>query len=293
VTCYHVNMSRREGERLFEILPALDVLDGRCVRLEGGDPARITVEGGDPAAAALRFVRAGARALHLVDLDGALEGIPAPDLVRRVAEAVPEASVQAAGGYRSLDAIAAGLEAGAARIVVGTAACSPRFLLAAVRRFGEQLAVAIDARAGQVLANGWTRTSRMSVTDLAAACAAAGVAQVVVTSTERDGRLGGPDLGLLTDVLPYGPAVVAAGGIAGLDDLRQLRAIGCAGAVLGSALWLGHVRLEDALALERRRPPALGSSGRRGEVLEVRAPAGRDLRRGEADEEHGRRRARQ
>jgi phosphoribosylformimino-5-aminoimidazole carboxamide ribotide isomerase len=244
-------MVGRESEHLFEILPALDVLDGRCVRLECGDPARITVEGGDPEAAARRFVRAGAQALHLVDLGGAFEGSPAPDLVRRVAEAVPEASLQAAGGYRSLDAIEAGLEAGASRIVVGTAAWSPRFLRAAVRQFGEQVVVAIDARAGQVVANGWTRTSRISATDLAAACAAAGVARVVVTSTERDGRLGGPDLELLADVLPYGPAVIAAGGIAGLDDLRQLRAIGCAGVVLGSALWLGHVGLEDALALQR------------------------------------------
>jgi phosphoribosylformimino-5-aminoimidazole carboxamide ribotide isomerase len=249
-------MSPHQGTPSFEILPALDVLDGRCVRLEGGDPARITVAGGEPAAAALRFVKAGACALHLVDLDGAFTGRPAPDLIRRVAEAVPEASVQAGGGYRSLAAIEAGLEAGAARIVVGTAASSPRFLHAAVRRFGEQVSVAIDARAGQVVANGWTRGSSISATELAAACAAAGVTQVVVTSTERDGRLGGPDLELLADVVPFGPAVVAAGGIATLADLRRLRGLGCAGAILGSALWLGHVRLEDALALDSAAAPS-------------------------------------
>jgi phosphoribosylformimino-5-aminoimidazole carboxamide ribotide isomerase len=231
------------------VLPAIDVLDGRCVRLAAGDPGRVTIEGGDPTDAARRFAAEGARFLHLVDLDGAFSGSPTPDLVERIVAAGRDAPVQVGGGYRTLDTIDAALSAGAARVMVGTAAISPGFLKDAARRFGEQLVVAIDARDGVVVADGWRSASSLTAVELAKASAEAGVARLLVTSTSRDGSLAGPDLELLADVVEASRLpVLAAGGISSLGDLENLRTLGCEGAILGSALWSGRFTLADALA---------------------------------------------
>lgn len=230
------------------MIPALDVMGGRCVRLVEGDPSRVSVEGGDPVTAALRFAAEGARLLHLVDLDGAFSGIPSPTLVARVAAAagVP---VQAGGGYRTVEAIEEGLAAGATRIVVGTAALSPAFLAEAAERFGEALVVAVDARDGRVAVDGWTRRSELDARDLACRCADAGVARLLVTSVRRDGTLAGPDLALLEDVIrAAGLPVIASGGVSSVADLVRLRELGCEAAILGSALWTGRLSLPQALA---------------------------------------------
>jgi phosphoribosylformimino-5-aminoimidazole carboxamide ribotide isomerase len=231
------------------ILPALDVLDGRCVRLEEGKRERVTVEGGDPAEAAARFIAEGATYLHLVDLDGAFSGRPTPGLVERVTAAARSVPVQAGGGFRDAEAVEAGLAAGAARIIVGTAATSPRDLEDLSARFGPRLVVAIDARDGRVVAEGWTQESELEAAELARRCAASGVQRLLVTSTRRDGSLAGPDLELLQEVMSAARLpVVAAGGIGSLEDLRRLRELGCEGAVVGSALWLGRFTLVQALA---------------------------------------------
>lgn len=242
-----------EASRGFVVIPALDVLDGRCVRLAQGDRERVTVEGGEPAAAAARFGKAGARLLHLVDLDGAFAGAPSPELVVRVVAAANGVPVQAGGGYRTVEAVEAGLAAGAVRIVVGTAALSRSFLAAAGRSFAERLVVAIDVRDGEVAVDGWTRTARLGAAELARRCAEAGLARLLVTSTSRDGSLLGPDLALLEEVMAAaGLPVLAAGGVASLDDLRRLRGLGCEGAIVGSALWQGRLDLAEALALGSR-----------------------------------------
>jgi phosphoribosylformimino-5-aminoimidazole carboxamide ribotide isomerase len=229
----------------FTIYPAIDVLEGRVVRLSEGRREAVTVEGGDPVAAAERFVAEGASWLHLVDLDGAFSGEPNPELVARIAAAgLP---VQVGGGYRSLESIDAALAAGAARVLVGTAALDGDFLAAATARFGEGIAVAIDARDGSVTVHGWTRPAPLTPGELARQCADAGVRRVLVTSAQRDGTLSGPDVPLLESVLEAGLPVIAAGGIATLDDLRALRELGCEGAVTGSAIWLGRFTLVDAL----------------------------------------------
>jgi phosphoribosylformimino-5-aminoimidazole carboxamide ribotide isomerase len=231
------------------ILPALDVLEGRCVRLAEGQREQVTVEGGDPAEAAARFVREGARHLHLVDLDGAFAGAPTQGLVERVVKAAGDVPVQVGGGFRKREAIEAGLAAGAARIIVGTAALDPGSLRKLAERYGPRLAVAIDARDGQVVAEGWVQESQIEATELARSCAAAGVARLLVTSTRRDGSLAGPDIGLLDEVMAAAQMpVLAAGGIGSLDDLRCLRELGCEGAVVGSALWLGKFSLAEAVA---------------------------------------------
>jgi phosphoribosylformimino-5-aminoimidazole carboxamide ribotide isomerase len=233
----------------FIVYPALDVLEGRCVRLSEGRREQVTIEGGDPVLAARRFVGQGARFLHMVDLDGAFSGQPSVELVRLIAETAAAVPLQVGGGYRSLEVIEAALEAGAARVMVGTAAASPEFLAQAAARFAEHLVVAIDARDGKVALRGWTELSELDATDLARACADAGVRRLLVTSTRRDGSLAGPDFELLDSLLEAARLpVIAAGGVATLDDLRALRAAGCEGAVAGAAIWSGRFSLAEALA---------------------------------------------
>ena len=232
----------------FTVYPAVDVLEGRVVRLEQGRRESVTVEGGDPVAAATSFAARGASWLHLVDLDGAFSGTPDLELVHRVAAVGPP--VQVGGGYRSTELVSAALEAGAARVLVGTAAVDETFLHAAVERYGSRLAVAVDARDGKVAVGGWARSAATTPRSLAQRCAATGVARLVVTATRRDGTLAGPDLALLEDVLAAGLPVIAAGGISSLGDLNALRELGCEGAVVGSAIWLGRFRLADAVSLE-------------------------------------------
>ena len=231
----------------FEVLPAIDVLEGRAVRLSQGRREAVTIEGGDPVELARRFAAEGARRLHLVDLDGAFSGTPTLQLVERVAHAggLP---LQVGGGYRTVEAVASALAAGASRVIVGTAALAPAFLSAAAARFGEALVVAIDVRDGVVATEGWTRASPLTADELARRCREAGVARLLVTSTARDGSLGGPDLDLLGEVLPYGLPVIAAGGISSLEDLVAVRDAGCEAAVAGSALLSGRFTLAAAAA---------------------------------------------
>ena len=227
----------------FDVIPAIDVLEGRCVRLLEGRRDRVTVEGGDPAEAAVRFAGEGATWLHLVDLDGAFSGLPTPGLVGRVAAAGPR--VQVGGGLRDTGAIERALDAGAARAIVGTAALGNVRTLA--DRFGERLVVAVDVRDGRVVADGWVKDTEVTPRELARQCAAAGVRRVLVTSIRRDGSLRGPDSGLLSDVLEAGIPVLAAGGIASIEDLVELRELGGEGAVIGSALWSGRFLLAEAI----------------------------------------------
>lgn len=243
LACYYAAMAS------FQVIPALDVLEGRCVRLSEGRREQVTIEGGDPAAAAARFAAEGAAWLHVVDLDGAFSGRPTPGLVEQVV-AASGTPVQFGGGLRNADAIQAALDAGAGRVTIGSAALtavtgSSLSLLSA--RFGERLVVAVDARNGRVVRNGWTAETDVTPRELAQACADAGIHRLLVTSTRRDGSLRGPDLGLLEDVLAAGLPVLAAGGIGSLDDLRALRDLGCEGAVVGSALWSGRFGLAEAV----------------------------------------------
>ena len=233
----------------FDVIPAIDVLEGRCVRLSEGRRDHVTIEGGDPAAAAARFASEGASRLHVVDLDGAFSGRPTTGLIEKVTAAgVP---IQIGGGLRDPDSIQAALDAGATRAIVGTAALaegSGSSLTRLVERFGEQLVVAVDAKDGRVVSKGWVADSNLPARDLALRCAEAGVRRLLVTSTRRDGSLAGPDMRLLAEALESGLPVIAAGGIASLDDLAALRDLGCEGAVVGSALWAGRFSLSEALA---------------------------------------------
>ncbi len=230
-----------------EVIPAIDVLDGRAVRLAGGKRDAVTLEGGDPVQLARRFASEGASRLHVVDLDGAFSGTPALDLVADIA-AAGGLPLQVGGGYRTLDAIESAIAAGAGRVMVGTAALSPGFVTEAVARVGPALVVAVDVQDGRVAVEGWTRSSSLTAPELARRCAEAGVARLLVTATARDGSLAGPDLDLLAQVLPVGLPVIAAGGIASTADLVALQELGCEAAVAGSALLAGRFTLAEARA---------------------------------------------
>lgn len=246
-------MLAREEVVRFDVIPAVDVFEGRAVRLWQGRRESVTFEGGDPIELARRWTDEGARRLHLVDLDGAFSGTPTPALVERLAAAT-RVPLQVGGGYRSMDDVQAALDAGADRVLVGTAALSPRLLAGLAHRFGERLVVAIDAHANRVAIEGWTTDSDMTPGGLARRCVVAGIRRLLVTSTYRDGSLAGPDTALLEDVLSCGLPVVAAGGVSSVDDLVALRHLGCEAAVVGSALLSGAFTLEQALAATAVRP---------------------------------------
>ncbi len=239
----------------FEILPAIDLRGGHVVRLQQGDFARETVYATDPATVAAGFVEAGARWLHVVDLDGARAGRPAH---RREIEAIvaavgDRAGVEVAGGLRDEESVAAVLAAGARRAVVGTAALEdPSFMGRLVQRHGaDWLAVAIDVRDGLAVGQGWIPgTPGVEVASAIERLADMGVHTFEVTAIERDGLLDGPDLRLYARLLAHDRgAVIASGGIATLEDLRAIRDTGCAGAIVGRALYEDRLDLRQAIDL--------------------------------------------
>jgi phosphoribosylformimino-5-aminoimidazole carboxamide ribotide isomerase len=221
-----------------EIVPAIDLLGEDAVRLERGRFDRVVLRERDPAALARRLVAAGARSLHLVDLDAARDGRPRPELVRRLVAAAAGARVQAAGGIRSVQDACSLLDAGAQRVVVGTAAfAEPAALERLVAALGERLVVAVDVRAGRVLGRGWLAETGLDVDEAVDRCREAGVPRLLCTAIDRDGTLRGPDLELLARVVERSRLpVLAAGGISARADLDALEKIGCEAAIVGRAL---------------------------------------------------------
>lgn len=240
--------------RGFEILPAIDLRGGRVVRLEAGDFARETAFSDDPVAVASAFADAGARWLHVVDLDGARSGRPAhhEGIAAIVAEVGGRVAVEVAGGLRSADVVGGALAAGATRVVLGTAALAdPSFAGALVAAVGPSaLAVALDIRDGLAVGHGWVPDAAgIPVDEAIARLTAVGVTTFEVTAIDRDGLLGGPDLTLYERLVGATDAsIIASAGIASVDDVRAVRAIGCAGAIIGRALYDGRLVLEDALS---------------------------------------------
>jgi phosphoribosylformimino-5-aminoimidazole carboxamide ribotide isomerase len=237
----------------FEILPAIDLLDGRVVRLQQGDFDRFTDYGDDPARVAAAFAAAGARWLHVVDLDAARD--PADrndDVIREIVRAVGHsANVELAGGLRTIESLTGAVGQGAARVVVGTAALADvSFAERAVAAVGrERLAVALDVRDGYAVGQAWREGAPGEpAAEALVRLAAAGVATFEVTAIERDGLLEGPDLGLLAGLVHLGAGqIVASGGIASADDVRAVRDAGCAGVIVGRALYEGRVTLAELL----------------------------------------------
>ncbi len=238
----------------FQLLPAIDLRGGRVVRLSEGDFARETVYGSDPAEVARGFAAAGARWIHVVDLDGAKDGARRQtEAVARIVAAVGESvACEVAGGLRDEEAVEAALSAGAARAVVGTAALrDPAFVERLVTRFGvERIAIALDVRDGLAVGQGWVPgASGVPVEAALADLSERGAGTFIVTAIERDGLLGGPNLELLRRLVSLRRgSVVASGGVSSLDDLAAVRALGCSGAIVGRALYEGRIDLAEAIA---------------------------------------------
>ena len=234
------------------VIPAIDLLDGKVVRLAQGKREAVTVYSDDPVAVAARWVAAGATWLHVVDLNGAFEGayknLP---LAQQIIESCG-VRVELSGGIRTKAALGQALAAGAARVVLGTKACEdPRFVQEAADRFGTKIAVAIDASAGRVVSRGWVAATQITPGALARSVTMLGVETVICTDVSRDGTLQGPNLSLLSEVLDAGAReVIASGGVSSLEDLRQLKTLesrGVVGVIIGKALYEGTLDARDAI----------------------------------------------
>jgi len=235
----------------FEIIPAVDLKRGRCVRLRQGRADAETVFADDPVAVARGWQAAGASRLHVVDLDGAFEGRPAQtELIRDIirALAIP---VQVGGGLREIAHVEAVLAAGARWAIVGTrAALEPVFLGEVCGRFEDRIIVGVDASDGRVAVDGWTRILDLDAQCLARDATAAGASAIVYTDIARDGTQEGPNVWSTAAVVrAAGGPVFASGGVGSLDDIRRLTTVpGLAGAIVGRALYSGAVDLRQALA---------------------------------------------
>ena len=239
---------------MIELFPAIDLRDGAAVRLVQGDFERSTVFNEDPVAQAREFAREGATNLHVVDLDGALQGNPmhAP-IIAQLAASFP-GTVQLGGGLRDRPAVETAIATGVDRVVVGTAVIEDEeFLRWATGRLGDRLVVALDARDGRVATHGWTQVSDRTAVDVAAELARTGVRHLLYTDIGRDGTLGGPNLEALRRLSNAAPplTILASGGISSLDDLVAMSALGLPnirGVIVGRALYEGRFTVADAIS---------------------------------------------
>lgn len=237
-----------------EVIPAIDIRGGRCVRLYQGDYAQETVFDEDPVRVAVRWAEQGASRIHVVDLDGARAGHPVnAELVRTIAETV-DCAVQTGGGIRDIQALRTCLYAGVNRVVLGTAAVRDEAMLReAVAVAGDRLIVSVDALDGKVRTAGWTEASDLNALPFIEQLGAMGVQRIVYTEISRDGAGSGPDLAAYRRLTAEtSMEVIAAGGVSSVDDVRALAACGVAGAIVGRALYTGAVLLPEAMQAARQ-----------------------------------------
>ncbi|MBE0480620.1 MAG: 1-(5-phosphoribosyl)-5-[(5-phosphoribosylamino)methylideneamino]imidazole-4-carboxamide isomerase [Dehalococcoidia bacterium] len=236
-----------------EVIPAIDLRNGKCVRLYQGDYKQETVFSSDPVSTALKWQAAGAGRLHLVDLDGAARGAPHNlDSIRKITGAV-SIPVQAGGGIRGLETVSKLLEVGVERAIVGTVVIEDFKLLREVcRTYGDKIVVGIDARDGLVATRGWTEQSSVDALDLAERAQEAGAKRIIYTDISRDGTLTAPDFaGVAAMAARVRIPVIAAGGISSISDLVRLAGTGVEGAIVGRAIYTGNVKLAEAIAAVR------------------------------------------
>lgn len=233
-----------------EVIPAIDLKGGRCVRLLQGDFEKETVFSKDPGAVARRWEEEGAPRIHVVDLEGAASGRPKnAEAVARILESV-NIPVQLGGGIRNIERIEGWLERGVERIVLGTAAVEDQeFLKKACSRFGDRVILGVDARNGRVAASGWTRTTDVDALDFVDRAKGMGVRRIIYTDISRDGMLSGPNMESAREVTAKaGLPVIASGGVSTIRHLLELCELGVEGAIIGRALYTGDVDLKDAMA---------------------------------------------
>ncbi len=231
------------------IFPAIDLYDGKAVRLYRGDYAQMTVYSEDPPALARGFYEMGASCLHLVDLEGAKTGeTPNLDTVRRIRAAAP-LFMELGGGIRDMDTAARCLDAGIDRVILGTAAVTdPAFLREAVEKFGEKIAVGVDIRDGKVAIKGWTEKSALDAFAFCRELQTLGVKTVICTDISKDGAMQGTNRALYGELSrKLAMQIVASGGVSSIEDVKALRALDLYGAIIGKAWYTGAVDLKEAM----------------------------------------------
>jgi phosphoribosylformimino-5-aminoimidazole carboxamide ribotide isomerase len=234
------------------LIPAIDLKDGKCVRLRQGRMEDDTVFSDDPVAVADRWVEVGARRLHIVDLNGAFAGRPVnADAIRRIAEAHPDIPIQVGGGIRDDDAIELYLEIGVSFVILGTNAVNvPHFVGDACSEFPGHIMVGLDARDGKVAIDGWSKLSNHDVIDIAQRFEREGVEAIIYTDINRDGMMSGVNIDATVALArAINIPVIASGGVARLEDIRRLCAVakeGIMGAIVGRALYEGELDLAEA-----------------------------------------------
>ena len=237
------------------IIPAIDLKEGKCVRLRQGRMEDETVFADDPVAVAERWVDAGARRLHVVDLDGAFAGKPRnAEVIHRIAERHPDLPIQVGGGIRDEDTIQAYLDAGVSYVIIGTKAVStPHFISDACVEFPGHIIVGLDAKDGKLAVDGWSKLSKHDLLDLAQQFEHEGVSAIVYTDISRDGMMSGLNIDATVELArSIRIPVIASGGITSLDDIRALCAVeeeGIMGAITGRALYEGTLDLREGQAL--------------------------------------------
>jgi phosphoribosylformimino-5-aminoimidazole carboxamide ribotide isomerase len=236
-----------------EIIPAIDLKDGKCVRLLQGRDDATTQYSGDPVAVAREWVQQGAKRLHVVNLDGAFGRSSGHlDILRAIARDTG-VLVEYGGGLRSIESMNEAFEAGAGKIVIGTVAVSnPAVMREATGLFGAgKVIIALDAVRGKIATHGWTQLSSLSVVELARTLEDGGVEEVLYTDVERDGMMAGPDIATLSDLASIGISIIVSGGIATIDDVRALvglRLSNIIGVIIGKALYEKRLSLSSAIA---------------------------------------------
>ncbi len=231
------------------VYPAIDIKDGKCVRLQQGKFDAVTVYGDDPVAVAKSYEKDGAEFIHVVDLDGALKGNGANlNVIKQIVEAV-SIPVQTGGGIRSLIDIKTRIDAGVARVIIGSAAVSdPDMVKEAVELYGNKIAVGIDAKDGFVATHGWEKVSSMDATELAKSMQSIGVATIIYTDIATDGMLQGPNLSAMAQMAAAVDLdVIASGGVSCAEDIAALLKTGVAGVIVGKALYAKRLTLAQAL----------------------------------------------
>lgn len=231
------------------IYPAIDLYEGKAVRLYKGDYAQMTVYSEDPAQVAKAFAAAGSKHIHLVDLEGAKKGVPANLATIRKIIGAAELFVEVGGGIRNMEAIESYLSIGVDRVILGTAAVTdPAFLEAALAQYGEKIAVGVDLKDGFVAIKGWTETSALTAHEFFAKMEKLGVKTIICTDISRDGAMKGTNRELYRELSEkYAIDLIASGGVSSLEDVKALAAMDLHGAIIGKAYYIGAIDLKTAI----------------------------------------------
>lgn len=235
------------------IYPAIDIKDGKCVRLLRGSFDDVTVYGDDPAEMARKWEAEGGEYIHVVDLDGAVKGHGVnAEAIRRICESV-SVPVQTGGGIRTMEDIEAKLNCGISRVIIGTKAVSdPEFIKNAVAKYGEKIAIGIDAKDGKVAIEGWEKTTEFGAVEFAEKMAELGVKTIIYTDIATDGTLAGPNVEAMKEMASRVDVdVIASGGIGNIEHIKSLSGTGVEGVIVGRALYTGGVELSAAVEAAR------------------------------------------